>query len=165
MRINARYPMRVLAPLAIAAAMSAPVNAQQMSERASCHFSGANALEQLGANHFLQVSHYTCNVESGPFKGNVMTGTTVWEHRGEGSAQVRAGYGVSRGPAGTAVFETSEGELKVAITDGRPTGFTSSGKSTFRMAAGGAAGQANKPITWKAQGTGPLTFSLEWRTD
>lgn len=145
-------------------AISLSSHAQQMTERASCHSVGPVAMEPLGGqNHFLQVSNYTCQVEAGPFKGAVLTGTTVWEHQA-GTATARGGVGVMRSQDAAAVYDITDGQLKMTMQDGRPAGWSSSGKGTFTTGTGTAASFARKSIDWQARATGPVTFLLEWRT-
>jgi hypothetical protein len=59
------------------------------------------------------------------------------------------------------VCQESDAKIALTITDGKVTGWTSSGKGTWLVASGSAASLAGKSTTWTAKPTGPGQFTLE----
>jgi hypothetical protein len=150
--------------LAVGLALPFAGIAQEMTDRAACHFAGPPAMEPLGQDAMLQVGSYTCRVEAGSLQGAVMTGEAIYRYR-QGNGEWLANHGVIRHPNGLLVYRGQEANLKLQMKDGQATGWTGGGKNAIPAATGVAAQLANKTVTWRAEATGARTFKLEWRTD
>jgi hypothetical protein len=55
--------------------------------------------------------------------------------------------------------------LKQAVTDGKVTGFTASGRGTLRLVTGDAASLAGKSVTWTAKTSEPGRFKVELKAE
>ena len=152
-----------IATAVITLAAAAPsADAQDNTFTLTCQNIGGGAPEPLGdrPDHSISVSDYTCRFDSGPLKGGVSTANVIWEFDGP-NAVVVSGNGVVRAPGGTVVYQETDGKLALTMTDGKVTGFTSSGKGDEKLATGSLAALAGKPYTWTAKAAGSGQFPIE----
>jgi hypothetical protein len=144
------------------AAFAPSAVAQEVSYTWTCQDVGTSPPEALGDHegHSISVGTASCHSDSGLMSGAVLTGTTIWEWKGP-NANMLSSNGVIRKPGATAVYQNTEGSLTLTITDGKPTGFTASGKGDEKLATGSLAALSGKPYTWTAKTTGPGLFTIE----
>jgi hypothetical protein len=149
------------AVITLAAAAPSAV-AQDNTFTISCQNIGGGAAEPLGdrPDHSVLVSDYSCRADSGPLKGGVWTGNTIFEFDGP-NAVVVSGNGVVRAPGATVVYQEASGKLALTMTDGKVTGFAASGQGSFRMATGSAASLAGKSYTFASKPTGQGQFAVD----
>ncbi len=152
-----------IATAAIALATVVPsAVAQEITSTYTCQEVGTAPPESLGdrEGHAISVSPASCRVDSGPFAGGLLTGTTIWEWDKTNGVLVSSN-GVIRKPGSTVVYQGIEGKIALTVVDGKVTGVTGSGRNTIRLATGAAASLAGKSSTWTAKSTGPGQFTME----
>jgi hypothetical protein len=148
---------------ALAFAVFAPrAIAEELTYTWTCQGVGVSQPEAIGDHdgHSISVSTDSCHSESGLMNGAVLTGTTIWEWDGP-KATLLSSNGVIRKPGATAVYQNSEGSFAMTIADGKPTGFTASGKGDEKLATGSLASLSGKPYTWTAKSSAPGQFVIE----
>jgi hypothetical protein len=153
------------AAVALAAVMPSAV-AQENTFTYACQSVGNSAPEPLGdrEGHAISVAQAGCHLDSGPFAGGVLTNTTIWEWDKTNGVLV-SGQNVIRKPGATAVIQFNEGKIALTVADGKVTGFTASGRSTFRLATGSAASLTGKSYTWTGKSTGPGQYTIEGKLE
>ncbi len=136
--------------------------AQAAAFQSNCTFHGWLARDPIGdrEGHGLQVSAATCAVTGGVLDGTVETHHAIYEHD-KGAASQHAADSVFRKPGARAVARMTSGTLEIVMKDGKPAGWTASGKGVWAMATGTAAPLAGKTFTYAARSTGPLSYVLE----
>ena len=136
--------------------------AQEINYTWACLEVGSGTPEMLGdrEGHSISIAVASCRSESEPMSGAVLTGTSIWEWNGP-NAVLLTGNGVIRKPGAAVVYQNTGGTLALTMTDGKVTGWTSSGKGAEMMATGSLAALAGKPYTWTAKPTGPGQFTIE----
>lgn len=130
--------------------------------RLQCMTTGPGGSEPLGDRdgHALAVSSGACRVEGGPLDGGVVTQQNIWEVD-KGVFTSLSADSVTRVPGGWAVFRGGAGTLTVRMQDGRPAGWTGSGRGQYTLAVGRAAPRAAKAVSWTGQATGARTYVLD----
>lgn len=159
--------IRAAAPVLIALSIaSGGALAQGASWKLQCHSVGGSSPEPLGdrEGHSVQTSQYSCRTEDGPLDGAVLTGVNVWEYD-KATAKGVSGHGVYRMPGTRAVYQHDEQKLTLVMTDGKVSGFTATGRGTYKLATGSAAALAGKPYTYSARGTGPGQFAVDVKAE
>ena len=153
------------AAIALAAVMPSAI-AQESTFTYTCQTVGTAPPEPLGdrEGHAISVSENSCRADSGPFAGGVVTGTTIWEWD-KTNGVVVSGNSVIRKPGATAVLKAIDGKISLTVTDGKVTGWTSSGRNTYLLATGSAASLAGKSTTYTAKSTGPGQFTMEVKVE
>jgi hypothetical protein len=135
-----------------------PANAQDNTTISSCQDSGIGQgfFAPLGdrEGHSLSVANDSCRAESGPMAGGVFNIVTVWEWDGP-KAVLLTQSGVISKPGATAVLNGIDGNVVLTMTDGKVTGWTSTGRHLVVMATGDWASLKGKTIAFKAKPTGP----------
>jgi hypothetical protein len=156
-----------IATAAIVLAAAAPsAVAQENTFTITCQDVGGGAPEPLGdrEGHSILVSEYSCRADSGPLSGGVWTGRAIWEFD-KTNAVLISNTGVVRKPGATAVYQDTAGKLALTMTDGKVTGFASTGRGSYLMAIGNAASLAGKSYTFTAKPTGPGQFTVELKVE
>jgi hypothetical protein len=137
--------------------------AQPISTKLTCHNLGVPTTETVPGQQnasAIRVNEYTCTVSGGPLDGGIMTAMNIWEVRGaDWTALVSTG--VTRRPDGYSVFRVLDGKLTLHMKDGKPAGFTATGKGQIVAAAGAGAPFAGRSYTWKTYSLTPTTFMIE----
>jgi hypothetical protein len=137
-----------------------PVFAETIS-RFDCNIVGNNSREALGdTGHALITAQYSCRGIDGLFKDAVYSGSTISEDDGAG-AKYLAGMSTYRFPGGLAVGKLTEGSMAYTMKDGKPIGWSGSGKAVLIIATGAASGLAGKTILWTTKGTGLNRYAFE----
>ena len=158
---------RFLPALFVAGALAAVATGSwaQMT-KSTCLNVGPRAAEPVGdrEGHTITVSEAVCTMEGGLFDGAVMTQHSVWEGD-KGLFTIISADGVARGPGGIMVYRLSAGTQNLTMQDGKPTGWTSSGKGTYPVAGGNMAAVAGKSFSWTARSTGPRSYVIESKVD
>lgn len=136
------------------------------SLKSTCMNVGAGTVEPVGdrEGHALQVSEGTCMSEGGLLDGAVMTQNTIWEHD-KGGSTILSADGVARKPGAIAAYRLTAGSLNMLMQDGKPAGWTASGKGVYTAAGGSAAALAGKTFSWTARATGPRSYAIETKLD
>ena len=140
----------------IALALGAPsASAQEVSKFFCQTVGGSDKPEPLGdrEGHGITVTTASCRIVGGLLDGSLLTAQEIWEWDGT-NAKMLLESGVIRKPGAIATYELTEGKLELAITDGKVTGFTASGKGRWPTASGTAASLAGKSWTWKSWAAG-----------
>lgn len=134
--------------------------------KSTCYNEGATSIEPVGdrEGHTITLSKAVCTSEGGGFDGIVMTQHAVWEGD-KGTNTMVSADGVMRRPGGIAVYRLSGGTLTVVLQDGKPVGWTGSGKGTYPVAGGNLSSIAGKPFSWTAKSTGPRSFVIDSKLD
>ncbi|HVL55984.1 MAG TPA: hypothetical protein VM491_05740, partial [Burkholderiaceae bacterium] len=127
--------LKVTALFAVGMALPYAGNAQEMTDRATCHLAGPPAMEPVGQDAMMQAVTYTCRVEGGPLEGAVMTGNAIYRYK-QGTGEWLANHGVIRRHDGLMVYRGQEGNVKLQMKEGQITGWTGTGKNTVPAAAG-----------------------------
>lgn len=137
-----------------------------LSHRLLCHSIGNSPPEPLGdrEGHAVAVGQFTCRTEGGPLDGGVLTGMQVWEYDKSNAVAV-AGSGITRKPGATAAYQTTEAKLALTIVDGKPVGFTGSGRGIYKLATGSAAVLNGKGYSYTFATTGPFQFAVDVKVD
>lgn len=150
-----------LATLACGAMAQAPV-----LQKAYCVNVGANPMEPVGdrPGHALQVSNYSCRTEGGPMDGGVMTGTNITEWDA-GKAVILSGAGVGRKSGAMVTFQVIEGSMALIMTDGKVSGFNSSGRGVMKHASGTASVLMGKTYSYAVRVLTPGQFVIETTFD
>lgn len=157
---------RVLDGLLVVGALVVATPAAWAQTKSTCFNEGPAAVEQVGdrEGHTINVSRAVCTMEGGAFDGAVMTQHAVWEGDKAVSTMVSAD-GVARRPGGVLVYRLNAGTLTLTMQDGKPTGWTASGKGVYPVAGGNMAVLAGKSFTWTARSTGPRSYVIESKVD
>lgn len=153
-------PLRSI--LCAAALLSAGAAAfAQHEASAACTGAGPEGVEPVDrTGRLLQVNEYRCVIRGGPFDGAVMTGTNLWEiHRGQ--TRFLGGHGVIRHPQGAAVYQETEGVLRLAVRDGQVTGWESTGAGIYKMASGRVSPFHGRRYAFHARATGANEFGAQ----
>lgn len=132
----------------------------------NCMNAGANLPEALGdrEGHAIHAQTSTCVIEGGPMDGAIQTQGVIWEHDKTGS-RLLSGHSIARKPGATTAIKISDGTLAFVMKDGKPAGWTASGKAMYSLAAGSAAALAGKTFGWISRPTGPRTYVIEVTID
>jgi hypothetical protein len=158
----------LVAGIAVASMLvaAAPALAQPSTSKLDCLSTGSNAPEPLGdrEGHAIQVSTATCKITGGLMDGAVVTQHTVWEID-KGTFTTVSGDNVARKPGALMVSRPTTGTLTMRMEDGRPTGWTATGKGVVAIAVGGAAPLAGKAYSWSGRATGPRDYVIEVKYD
>jgi hypothetical protein len=141
-------------------------NALAQVSKYNCTNNGPNLPEPLGdrEGHFLLVAAGSCVIEGGVLDGTVVSQNTIWDND-KGVVTILSADGVARKPGSVAVYKVTGGTLSYIMQDGKPAGWTASGKGVYTLAVGGAAALAGKSYSWTARATGPRTYSIESKLD
>lgn len=136
------------------------------TSKSTCMNVGGGVPEPVGdrEGHAIQVSLGSCMTEGGPLDGTVMTSNTIWE-ADKGSMVILSADGVSRKPGTLAAYRVTAGTLTWQMQDGKPVGWTASGKGVYTMASGSASALAGKSFSWTGRATGPRSYVLEAKVD
>lgn len=131
-----------------------------------CTSVGYNPPEPLGdrEGHAVAATQFSCRVDGGPWDKGVLTGSTIWEYD-KTNAVALAGAGVTRKPGATSTYRNTEAKLALTMTDGKPTGFTGSGRGVYTMTTGSAAALAGKTYTFTFATSGPGQFVVDVKVD
>jgi hypothetical protein len=119
--------------------------------------------EPLGdrEGHSLMVVDHSCRAESGLLAGGVMTYVNIWEWDGPKAVLLTQSAVIHKFGA-TLVFKGIEGNIALTMTDGKVTGWTSTGRFVYVLATGDWASLNGKSGTWKSKSVGPGSqFSCE----
>jgi hypothetical protein len=153
--------------LAAAALMSAGVATSAVAlEKTSvwaCQDAGGSPPQPLGdrEGHSIGMGQNSCRVESGTYAGGVSTDEGIWEWDGPKATEL-SGSGIVRKPGSTLAWKETEGETTLTMTDGKVTGWTSSGGGVNTLAIGDWASLAGKRYHWTAKSVGPASqFTVE----
>ena len=92
------------------------------------------------------IGEYSCKIVDGQGVGGIITGSSVWEWDGA-KANLLSGYGVTRGPDFTDVFHAVDGKAELIMSEGKPTGWTSSGTAVLNLATGSAASSKGRTVS------------------
>ena len=151
---------------AVAFMAVAPSAVAEEATKNVCQYIGHDSPENLGdrEGHGIVVVSSTCRVESGPLEGGVLTAQYVWEFD-KTTGTLIFGGGVVRKPGATVVYQYTEGNWAVTMTDGKPTGIISSGKGRWPVASGSAASLAGKTFTWTSKAAGAGKYETVWTPD
>jgi hypothetical protein len=158
------HRLRVIAVAAgfiAAASPSATALAQGLSGSGTCQNVGNTAAEPFGDGRAMMNNVYSCAITGGAFEGTVVTGSNYWEIRG-GEWTLLTGNGAIRKPGAFAVYQITDATLTVVMKDGKPAGWTSSGRGRYQTASGSLAQVAGKSFTWKGAAIRPGFSSLDW---
>jgi hypothetical protein len=128
-----------------------------------CRSIGAFTPEQLGdrEHHALAIIQDSSQTTEGHTAGSVYNDTAVMEWDGA-QAKELSGFGVGRKPGATIAFQDLDGQVEVTMTDGKPTGWVSTGHSIMSLATGPWAPLKGRKISWTAKPTGPNVFELDY---
>jgi hypothetical protein len=135
---------------------AASVTAQtQQPYKLHCMSTGNNAAEPLGdrEGHAVLLATATCRIEGGAQDGAIVTQHLIWEID-KGTWTLIGGENVARKPGAVSISRPS-GTLTLRMQDGRPAGWTASGKGVVIFAAGGAAPLSGKSYSWAARSIAP----------
>jgi PAS domain-containing protein len=151
--------MTALRSLFCAAALLSAAGAfAQHEAQATCTGAGPEGVEPLDrAGRVLQVNDYRCEIRGGPFDGAVMSGTNLWEIT-PGTARFLGGHGVIRRADGAAVYEETEGALRLKLRDGQVIGWESTGAGVYKMASGRVAPFQGRRYAFHATASGAHAF-------
>jgi hypothetical protein len=156
-----------IATAAIALAAAAPsAVAQENTFTLTCQDVGGGAPEPLGdrEGHSILANDYSCRADSGLLSGGVWTGRAIWEFD-RTTAVLISNTGVVRKPGATVVYQDTAAKLALTMTDGKVTGFASSGRGSYLMAIGSAASLAGKSYTWTEKSSGAGQFTVELKVE
>jgi hypothetical protein len=160
MKTSSRY---LLATFGLTLATGAAFG--QVSEKISCMSSGGAMPEPLGTEgRSLAVASATCIVDGGPMSGGVATHNALWE-ADKGTMSLLSAHGVVRKPGSMGAFKLTSGTINILMQDGKPAGWTGSGKGVYTMGVGEAAALKDKPFSWTGKATGPRTHVIESKFD
>jgi hypothetical protein len=145
----------------MALALGAPGAAAQNLRVFTCQDVGVGAPEPLGdrEGHSISIYRGSCRVE-GAYAGGVSTDEGIWEWDGPKAVEL-SGSGIVRKPGSTLAWRETEGKITLTMTDGKVTGWTSSGRGVNTLATGDWAKLAGKGYTWTAKPTGPSQYTVE----
>jgi hypothetical protein len=133
----------------------------QTTWKTVCTNSGGAAPEPLGREGLaLSVASATCIADGGPMSGGVVTQNALWESD-KGTGTLLSADGVVRKPGSTAAYKLLTGTLNTVMKDGKPAGWTGSGKGVYTLAVGEAASLKGKTFSWTGKATGPRTYVIE----
>lgn len=134
--------------------------------KSTCFNEGPSAVEPVGDRdgHTVNVARGVCTMEGDVFDGAVVTQHTVWEGD-KGTSMMVSGDGVARKPGGIVVYRLSSGTLTLTLQDGKPVGWTASGKGTYPVASGNMATVAGKSFSWTARSTGARSYVIESKVE
>jgi hypothetical protein len=160
-----RYLLKASGILAamVFAALAPEASAQESSNKYSCQAFGSGVPEVLGDELLISTDEYTCHIDSGPMRGGVLTGRSLWKWNGPNAVLV-SGDGIARKEGAAWVFVQTEGKIAVTMSGGKATGFGASGKGRIVAATGGAA-PAGKVTTWTVTPTGLRQFAVQEQTE
>lgn len=133
---------------------------------ASCINSGSSAVEPLdgASGHALQVVTLTCVHSGGAVDGAVSTLEAIWEVDMASSKLVSA-HAVARKPGALAAYRITEGVLQPVMKQGKPAGWTATGKGVYLVGSGTAAALSGRSFSWMARLTGPRLYAMDFRLD
>lgn len=161
------YLPSCLCAAALALASAGAVAQSGSTVKLHCFSVGNGApAEALGdrEGHAVSEGQVTCRVEGGPMDGGIYTGTTIAEWD-KGSAVVLSASGIARKPGAVVASQTTEGKQSLAMTDGKVTGMTGSGRGRYTLATGSAASLAGKTYSYTFSTTGPGQFVVDVKYD
>lgn len=161
MKSGVTRQITVLSLMALASAGLAqaqtPINNKYL-----CMSTGSSMPEPVGdrEGHFIQVLEGTCQIESGPMEGAIVTQNTIWE-MDKGAAKMSAGHGVFRKAGGIGVYQLTEGTRTPVMQDGKMVGWNISGKGVYPMAGGSVAAYAGRKFSFIAKNAGFGRYTME----
>ncbi len=91
-----------------------------------------------------------------------LTNIIEWD---KGNGVLLTGAGVIRKPGATLAHQHSEGKVTLTMTDGKVTGFTTSGRGRQTMATGSAAELNGKTYTYTGKSVGPGQSVIDVKYD
>jgi hypothetical protein len=149
-----------------AAGLSGAAHAQSIASKFTCQNIGRPSIEQFGAEagQSLQEVSFSCSVSDGLLKGGAMTATFLWLIQGT-DRTLLSGQGAVRSPDGILVFQHQEGKFKIEMKDGKPSGWSASGRGRYVAASGAAAAVNGKTYRSKASPTGPMSYVVEFTVE
>ena len=159
--------IRVAAIAAALISLSSAADAQSaVSWKLQCQSVGNSAQEPAGDRdgHAVNVSPYSCRAEGGPMDGAVLTGVGVYEWNGTVGTGL-TGHGVYRKPGALAVYQHNDFKIDLTLADGKATGFTATGRGSYKMATGSAASLAGKSYSYTARPTGPGQLTVDVKVE
>ncbi|MGE0315356.1 MAG: hypothetical protein AB7P21_27385 [Lautropia sp.] len=160
---NRYTPLFALA--VVLATVATPAAAQGgAKDRAICQSIGPSSIEPVSNGVVLQAIQYSCRVEGGAMNGAIMTGEQRYEIEGA-KGRLVTGSGATRVPGGTLVYAIDQGATTLAITDGKVTGSSGSGKGHYVAAYGAVAAMAGKTFNYTVHATGPFTFVIDFANE
>jgi hypothetical protein len=136
------------------------------SWKLNCFNVGANMPEPLADRdgHWLSVPPAACLIQGGPMDGGVVTQNAIWDNDTKGASLI-SGDGVARKPGSIAVYRNTSGSLTWVMQDGKPAGYTGSGKGVYLLSTGSASSLTGKSFSWVVRPTGPRSFSADVTLD
>jgi hypothetical protein len=136
-------------------------SAQTVAIRTLCTSHGPNVNEAMPdrEGQTVLVADATCIIQGGPMDGAIETQQNVW-HFDKAAGTLVSSHGVSRKPGSMAVYLNRTGTLTFQMTEGKVTGWTSSGTGRYPLGAGAATSLAGKSYTWTASPTGPRSYAV-----
>ena len=148
------------------APVSAQVGASALIVRLVCINHGSTAVEPIGdgEGQSLLAAQATCQVQGGPMDGAVETQHNLW-HYDKATGTLLSGHSVARKPGAISTAQILQGMLTFQMTDGRVTGWSSSGRARTTMAVGAAAPLAGRLLNWTATASGPRSYTVQLTYD
>jgi hypothetical protein len=145
------------------AAFSSGASAQELRNHDLCRQTTPFLPEQLGdrEGHTLVAGGNSCETVEGVTKGAIWTDYSMWEWDGP-KAKELAGWAVGRKNGATQTCQdlTEKGTIELVMTNGKVTGWTSSGQCVVTMATGDWASMAGKTWHWIDTPTGTITSEI-----
>lgn len=147
------------------AALVALACAAAQAQVVSCTTHSPSAVEPLSdrLGHGVQLVSATCTDPAGAREA-VTTIQAVWEQDFTGS-RLLTGDALVRTRGAVMAYHLSEGAQYPVMKDGRPAGWTATGRGIYTLASGAAASLLNRTFCWIARSTGPQRWLLELRLD
>ena len=98
----------------------------------------------------------------GVTKGAIWTSYGMWEADDKGMMKDRGGWAIGRKPGSINICQdiTETGAGEPVLTDGKVTGWTSSGQCRITVSTGDWAALAGKTWHWTATSTGPQAYEV-----
>jgi hypothetical protein len=156
--------MRIAVPAAALLAMLGAAPAAGVERlSASCMNSAPAVAEPVGdrLGHAVQLVTATC---TGSGMDDVTTIQAVWE-QDLARSQLLSGDGVVRQRGSLLAYHLSEGVQYPVIKEGRPAGWTATGRGIYTLATGAGAALLNRTFSWIARSTGPQRWLMERHLD
>jgi hypothetical protein len=131
--------------------------------RYECSVVGPLSQEPIGDRdgHRLMSFQYSCLGVDGLLKGAIATASTILEWDGP-HATFLSSFGTHRAAGGFAVIEAVEGTGSLVMSNGKPVGTESSGKSVVKFASGTLAALSGKTVKFASKPMGFGRFTLEF---
>ena len=140
--------------------------AQEYDSISTCQSFGSAPSEPIGdrEGHSLSVGQVSCHVDIGPLAGGIVTSSDIWEWDGQNATQL-SNTTITRKPGAFAVAHESGVKFSLTMTEGKITGWTSSGRMTYVWATGSASVLVGKSFTITAKPISTGQFTLEAKAD